>query len=180
MKYPEKRPADRKGKDKNKDIDKDAGNAVLLHDSMEQAYCAKEMAYFSRMRWKKNVKCFNCGKKGHFAKECKEAGEDGESSEDSAKKPAKRAFNRPRKAPSKGKAKAKAKSRRITDTINGSPISWRSQRQRSTAKSTTEAEYIAASKAACELVWLKDMLQDADLLEGKSKICTRLQVDNKG
>ncbi|EDN03936.1 predicted protein [Histoplasma mississippiense (nom. inval.)] len=64
--------------------------------------------------------------------------------------------------------------------INGSPISWRSQRQTSTAKSTTEAEYIAASEAACELVWLNDMLYDAGLLEGKGKICSNLQVDNKG
>ncbi|EDN10314.1 predicted protein [Histoplasma mississippiense (nom. inval.)] len=41
--------------------------------------------------------------------------------------------------------------------LNGSPISWRSQRQTSVAKSTTEAEYIAASEAACELIWLNDM-----------------------
>ncbi|KGY14630.1 hypothetical protein PABG_12501 [Paracoccidioides brasiliensis Pb03] len=31
---------------------------------------------------RRKVKCFNCGKKGRFAKECKEAGKDGESSED--------------------------------------------------------------------------------------------------
>ncbi|EGC48719.1 nucleolar protein NOP2 [Histoplasma capsulatum var. duboisii H88] len=54
--------------------------------------------------------------------------------------------------------------------INGSPISWRSQRQTSVAKSTTEAEYIAASEAACELIWLNDMLYDAGLVDGKAKI----------
>ncbi|EDN05501.1 predicted protein [Histoplasma mississippiense (nom. inval.)] len=36
------------------------------------------------------------------------------------------------------------------------------------------------NEAACELVWLNDMLYDAGLLEGKGKICSNLQVDNKG
>ncbi|EDN07098.1 conserved hypothetical protein [Histoplasma mississippiense (nom. inval.)] len=64
--------------------------------------------------------------------------------------------------------------------LNGSPISWRSQRQTSVAKSTTEAEYIAASEAACEVIWLNDMLFDAGLVEGKAKVCSHLRVDNKG
>ncbi|EDN08356.1 predicted protein [Histoplasma mississippiense (nom. inval.)] len=64
--------------------------------------------------------------------------------------------------------------------LNGAPISWRSQRQTSGAKSTTEAEYIAASEAACEVIWLNDMLFDAGLVEGKAKVCSHLRVDNKG
>jgi hypothetical protein len=36
----------------------------------------------------------------------------------------------------------------------GGAISWMSQRQKSIALSTTEAEFVAASEAAKELVWL--------------------------
>ncbi len=39
-------------------------------------------------------------------------------------------------------------------TMNGGAVIWRSSKQDTTADSTTEAEYIAASKAAKEAVWV--------------------------
>lgn len=65
--------------------------------------------------------------------------------------------------------------------MNGAPVSWRSMRQNSVSKSTTEAEYIAASETACELLWLKDMLEDAKLTEpSSSRLNTsQLFVDNR-
>lgn len=50
---------------------------------------------------------------------------------------------------------------------------WCSQRQKCVALSTTESEYIAASEAVKELVWIKRLL--SDLLMKKSfvpKMCT--------
>lgn len=44
--------------------------------------------------------------------------------------------------------------------INETPICWASQRQKSVSLSTTEAEYIAASEAVKELVWVKSLFQD--------------------
>ena len=71
--------------------------------------------------------------------------------------------------------------------MGGSPISWRSQCQTSVSKSSTEAEYIAASEAACELVWLHDLLIDAGIisegtaaLKSKESGSVSLNVDNKG
>ncbi|EER28248.1 copia-like retrotransposon family protein [Coccidioides posadasii C735 delta SOWgp] len=66
--------------------------------------------------------------------------------------------------------------------MNGAPISWRSQRQTSVSKSTTEAEYLAASEAACELVWINDLLIDTGVIsEGSAKLrSSKLSVDNKG
>lgn len=43
-------------------------------------------------------------------------------------------------------------------TLNGSAITWCSRRQASTTRSTAEAEYIAASEASSELVWLNRLL----------------------
>ncbi|KAJ9544730.1 hypothetical protein OSB04_024437 [Centaurea solstitialis] len=45
-------------------------------------------------------------------------------------------------------------------TLNGGAISWKSSKQDTIVDSTTEAEYIAASDAAMEAVWLKNFLSD--------------------
>ncbi|KAJ9539255.1 hypothetical protein OSB04_031988 [Centaurea solstitialis] len=45
-------------------------------------------------------------------------------------------------------------------TLNGGAISWKSSKQDTIADSTTEAEYIAASDAAKEAVWLRNFLSD--------------------
>ena len=40
------------------------------------------------------------------------------------------------------------------------PISWSSKKQKTVALSSAEAEYIAATDAACEAVWLKRLIED--------------------
>ncbi|KAJ9562185.1 hypothetical protein OSB04_007345 [Centaurea solstitialis] len=45
-------------------------------------------------------------------------------------------------------------------TLNGGAISWKSSKQDTIADSTTEAEYIAASDAAKEAVWLRNFLSN--------------------
>jgi len=65
----------------------------------------------------------------------------------------------------------------------GAPVCWRSVRQTAVSRSTTEAEYISTSEAACELVWLNEMLTDAGLLtKDAAELRTELElkVDNKG
>ena len=42
--------------------------------------------------------------------------------------------------------------------LNGGAVSWKSSKQEITADSTCEAEYITASKAAKEVVWIKKFL----------------------
>ena len=59
----------------------------------------------------------------------------------------------------------------------GGPISWLSQKQSTVALSTTEAEYIALSSAAQEVVWLKQLFQDLQE-DGKQPIT--VMEDNQG
>ena len=40
----------------------------------------------------------------------------------------------------------------------GGPISWKVRRQMVVAKSTAEAEYLSTSHAACEAIWLRNLL----------------------
>jgi hypothetical protein len=55
-------------------------------------------------------------------------------------------------------------------------VSWTSQLQKTTALSTTEAESIAASEGAKELVWLKRLL--SELLSDFARRRPVLYIDN--
>jgi hypothetical protein len=45
-------------------------------------------------------------------------------------------------------------------TLAGGPISWSSQRQKTVATSTMDAEYIAGVEAAKEAVWIRNFIND--------------------
>ncbi|KAK1424219.1 hypothetical protein QVD17_19540 [Tagetes erecta] len=49
-------------------------------------------------------------------------------------------------------------------TLNGGAVSWKSSKQSVVADSTTESEYIAASDAAKEAVWMKKFITDLDVV----------------
>ena len=64
-------------------------------------------------------------------------------------------------------------------TLGGGAISWRSVKQKCVSDSTMEAEYVAASEAAKEAVWLRNFLMDLDVIPGLPKIIT-IYCDNSG
>ncbi|XP_031253645.1 secreted RxLR effector protein 161-like [Pistacia vera] len=49
-------------------------------------------------------------------------------------------------------------------TCNGGVVSWKSSKQSTTADSTTEAEYIAASEVAKESVWIRKFVAELDVV----------------
>lgn len=55
-------------------------------------------------------------------------------------------------------------------TINGNPVSWSSRKQSCVATSTAEAEYIAASHAAKEAIWLRRILKSLGHPQEKATI----------
>ena len=44
--------------------------------------------------------------------------------------------------------------------LNGGAVDWKSSKQKTVADSTMEAEYVAASEASKEAVWIKQFLED--------------------
>lgn len=60
--------------------------------------------------------------------------------------------------------------------LGKSMISWQSQKQKVVALSTCEAEYMAASVAACQGVWLARLLGD---FRSTTVECVELNVDNQ-
>lgn len=60
--------------------------------------------------------------------------------------------------------------------LNGSPVSWCSQRQSIVTLSSTEAEYVAATTATKEAVWLRQLLNDLGFPCVKP---TMLKIDNQ-
>ena len=68
---------------------------------------------------------------------------------------------------------------RYVFTFGGGAISWRSVKQSSIADSTMEAEYIVASEAAKEVVWLKNFLMDLEVVP-MAQLAITLHCDNSG
>ena len=48
--------------------------------------------------------------------------------------------------------------------LNGSAVSWKCSKQSPVADSTTEVEYIVASNAAKEAVWIKKFITDLEVV----------------
>ena len=63
--------------------------------------------------------------------------------------------------------------------VNGGAVSWKSSKQETVADSTTEAEYIAASEAAKEGVWIRNFLMDLGVVPGSSNPLD-VYCDNNG
>ncbi|XP_028788213.1 dehydration-responsive element-binding protein 1C [Neltuma alba] len=72
--------------------------------------------------------------------------------------------------------------------FGGSPISWKSKKQNTISKSSTEAEYRALSSVVLEIVWVKRLLEDLGFTNLKLVqlfcdipfiICTPLRRRNK-
>lgn len=64
-------------------------------------------------------------------------------------------------------------------TLAGSPISWCSQRQKTVATSSTEAEYVAASDACKEAIWLRGFYNElAPIMELQDQKAIQLGIDN--
>ena len=63
--------------------------------------------------------------------------------------------------------------------LNGGAVSWKSSKQDTTADSTTEAEYIAASDAAKEAVWMKKFISELGSVPS-IELPVPLYCDNNG
>ncbi|TPX55413.1 DNA-directed DNA polymerase [Spizellomyces sp. 'palustris'] len=63
--------------------------------------------------------------------------------------------------------------------LSGGAIARKSSKQRCTALSTVEAEYIAASDCAREVIWMRNLLAELGFLEVKQHP-TMLKMDNNG
>ncbi|KAL0416259.1 UNVERIFIED_CONTAM: Retrovirus-related Pol polyprotein from transposon TNT 1-94 [Sesamum latifolium] len=61
-----------------------------------------------------------------------------------------------------------AKSQSGLFKLNSGVVAWKSSKQDTTADSTTEAEYIAASEAAKEAVWMKNYIQELSVVPSMS------------
>ncbi|CAH9074982.1 unnamed protein product [Cuscuta epithymum] len=60
--------------------------------------------------------------------------------------------------------------------LNGNLITWQSQKQQTVALSSCEAEYMAATLASCQALWLRNLLSE---LTGRKPKPVTLYIDNK-
>jgi hypothetical protein len=59
--------------------------------------------------------------------------------------------------------------------FNGNVVCWSTKKQKTVAKSSTESEYMAASEAACEAIWLRTWLKEVF----NQEICIKMFCDNQ-
>ncbi|KAL9236070.1 hypothetical protein vseg_010777 [Gypsophila vaccaria] len=64
-------------------------------------------------------------------------------------------------------------------TLNSAAFSWKSFKQSVIADSTTESEYIAASEATKEVIWMRQFLQGLKVVPNAKEVIT-LYCDNSG
>ena len=64
-------------------------------------------------------------------------------------------------------------------TLSGGAVVWRSIKQSSIADSTMEAEYVAATEATKEVVWLRKFLRDLEVIPNGEQPIT-LYCDSSG
>ncbi|CAL1397307.1 unnamed protein product [Linum trigynum] len=62
-------------------------------------------------------------------------------------------------------------------TLSGGAISWQSRLQKCVALSTTEAEYIAATEACKEMIWMKKFLNELGFLQEQPQLFCDSQSD---
>ena len=60
--------------------------------------------------------------------------------------------------------------------LGSGAVTWSSKKQATTALSSSEAEYVAATSAACQGVWLRRLLADFNL---EQEGATEIWCDNK-
>jgi len=60
-------------------------------------------------------------------------------------------------------------------TLGGTAVSWSSTLQKIVALSTTEAEYVAVSESAKEIVWLQSFLKELGKMNGKGTLYNNSQ-----
>ncbi|KAK8558787.1 hypothetical protein V6N13_098423 [Hibiscus sabdariffa] len=63
--------------------------------------------------------------------------------------------------------------------LNGGTVSWKSSKQDTVVDSTTKAEYIAASEATKETVWIKEFVYELRVISNISDV-VELRCDNNG
>jgi hypothetical protein len=68
---------------------------------------------------------------------------------------------------------------RFVFCLNGGAVSWKSSKQETVADSTTEAEYIAASEAAKEDVWIRKFVSELGVVPSATSPLD-LYCDNSG
>ena len=60
--------------------------------------------------------------------------------------------------------------------VGGNLVTWKSKKQKVVARSSAEAEYRGMAQGVCELLWLRNLLQDLGV---KPKYAMQLYCDNK-
>ncbi|KAL0439618.1 UNVERIFIED_CONTAM: Secreted RxLR effector protein [Sesamum latifolium] len=63
--------------------------------------------------------------------------------------------------------------------LNGGMVAWKSSKQATTVDSTMEVEYIAASEAAKEAVWMKNYIQELGVVPSIAELVI-IFCDNNG
>jgi hypothetical protein len=63
--------------------------------------------------------------------------------------------------------------------LNGGTVSWKSSKQDTAVDSMTKAEYIAASEAAKEAVWIRNFVSELGVVPSTSSLMD-LYCDNSG